>query len=487
MRLDIFENIQKLSFDFFDSRPHGKILIRVVNYINSLADMFANGIVNLIGDVFILAISIVMMFVINIKLALVAMAGLPFLFLGIWALKQSQRKAWQTYSNKSSNLNAYIHESISGMRVTQSFAREDENLEIFKNVTNETKMSWYKASFVQFLMNPMVETISILTISAVYIAAIFWFNSGGGIEIGALIAFTTYISMFWKPINDMSNFYNMIITNAAYLERIFETMDEQPLIEDTPGAVELPPVTGSVEFKNVTFAYEEGHNIIENLSFAVRPGESIALVGQTGAGKTTVTSLISRFYDVTGGEVLIDGHNVKDVTLKSLRRQMGVMMQDSFIFSGNIIDNIRYGNYIASDEDVIAAAKAVCADEFISSLPGGYYTEVTERGSTLSAGQRQLISFARALLADPKILILDEATSSIDTMTEMALQRGLEILLAGRTSFIIAHRLSTVKTADKIMVIGKGGILECGTHGELLKLKGNYYDLYRAQYDFLEN
>jgi len=490
MRSDIFGNVQRLSFDFFDSRPHGKILIRIVNYINSLAEMFSNGFAMLISDVFMLLIAIVFMFIVDWRMALIAIAGMPILITVILLMKKAQRRAWQAFSNKISNLNAYTHESIAGMKVTQSFAREDENMEIFKEISKETKKTWNHAMIMQYLLSPIVNIISNLTISAVYVAAVFWFGGGLGnpnaITIGMISAFIIYIHQFWQPINNIGNFYNIIITNTAYLERIFETIDEDPMVEDAVDAVEMPEIRGEVEFKNVTFGYEEGQTVLDDLSFNVDVGETIALVGHTGAGKTTVTALISRFYDVNSGEVLVDGVNIKAVTLKSLRCQMGVMMQDSFIFSGNIIDNIRYGNFLATDEEVISAAKAVCADEFISALPDGYYTEVTERGSTLSAGQRQLISFARALLANPKILILDEATSSIDTKTEMALQKGLEKLLKGRTSFIIAHRLSTIKNATRIMVIGDGGIIECGNHAELLEHKGQYYDLYKAQYDFLQ-
>jgi len=494
MRSDLFANIQNLSFDFFDSRPHGKILIRVVNYINSLADMFSNGLVQVILDVFNLFIVLGFMFFLDWRLTLVALAGMPVLIAVVMILQPAQRRAWQAFSNKISNLNAYTHESIAGMRVTQSFAREEENLDIFKEITDDTKKSWYDAMKIQILLWPIIHMISNLVITAVYVVTIFWFAGGpNAVSIGIITAFIIYVQQFWQPITNIGNFYNAIVTNTAYLERIFETMDEKPLIQDSPEAFEMPAIRGEVEFKNVDFGYKDGNGklVLENLSFKVNDGESIALVGHTGAGKTTVTSLISRFYDVTAGEVLVDGINVKDVKIKSLRRQMGVMMQDSFVFSGNIIDNIRYGNYEATDEEVIAAAKAVRADEFISALPDGYYTEVTERGSTLSAGQRQLISFARALLANPKILILDEATSSIDTRTEMALQKGLEELLKGRTSFVIAHRLSTIKNATKIMVIGGGtaasggGIIECGSHDELLKNKGQYYELCRAQYEFL--
>lgn len=296
----------------------------------------------------------------------------------------------------------------------------------------------------------------------------------------------SYIWRFWEPVSNLGNFYNSIITAVAYLERIFETIDELPLVANLPEAGELPPIKGKVEFRNVDFSYEQGEKILNNVSFIVNPGEAIALVGPTGAGKTTIVNLISRFYDIESGSVFMDGTDIKSVTLESLRKQMGIMMQDTFIFSGTIMDNIKYSRLDASDEQAIEAAKAVKAHDFISELKDGYNTEVNERGSRLSVGQRQLISFARALLADPKILILDEATSSIDTKTEMALQEGLERLLEGRTSFIIAHRLSTIKNASRIMYIDNGCIVEQGSHDELMNLKGAYWNLYTAQYRLLE-
>ena len=302
---------------------------------------------------------------------------------------------------------------------------------------------------------------------------------------GILVAFTAYIGRFWTPINTLANFYNSLLTAASYLERIFETIDEPVIVTDAPDATKMSPIEGTVEFKDVTFSYEKDRKILDSIHFTAKKGETYAIVGPTGAGKTTIVNLLSRFYNVDSGTILIDGVDISKVTLHSLRSQMGIMMQDSFIFSGTIMDNIRYGNMEATDEEVILAAKTVCAHDFIMSLENGYYTEVNERGSRLSAGQRQLISFARAILADPKILILDEATSSIDTETELLLQKGLNRLLEGRTSFIIAHRLSTIKNADCIMYINNGGIQEKGNHEELMARKGDYYKLYISQFDFL--
>lgn len=484
IRKDIFEHLQKLPFNYYDSRPHGKILVRVVNYVNSLSDLLSNGIINLITDLFTLVAIIGFMLFLNVKLTLICMAGLPILIAAIMLVKNAQRKAWQKVSRKQANMNAYIHESICGIKVTQSFAREEENLDIFKNLNEGYRSAWMKAVKTQFLLWPIIENISILGVSMVFVAGISWLDKG--VTTGIMIAFMGYIWRFWEPVTNLGNFYNAIVNSMAYLERIFETIDEKPLVDNLPGAGEMPAIKGRVTFDHVNFCYEQGERILKDVSFTVERGETIALVGTTGAGKTTIVNLISRFYDVECGQVRIDGTDVSKVTLHSLRSQMGVMLQDSFIFSGTIMDNIRYSRLDATDEEIINAAKAVKAHDFIIGLQDGYNTEVNERGSRLSAGQRQLISFARALLADPKILILDEATSSIDTNTELALQEGLERLLAGRTSFIIAHRLSTIKNASRIMYIDNGNIVEQGTHGELMKRKGAYWNLYTAQYRLLE-
>ncbi|HCS99280.1 MAG TPA: multidrug ABC transporter ATP-binding protein, partial [Enterococcus faecalis] len=441
MRFSIFEHLQKLPFSYFDSRPHGKILIRVVNYINTLSDLLSNGLINLISDLFNVIITLIFMLFIDVKLTLYSLLLLPVLFVMVLFIQGKQRKAYQELSNKQSNLNAYIHESISGIKITQSFAREDENFQIFNEVREEYRQSFMKAVRVQYLLWPAVQNISVITTCFIYFVGIR--QLGVSVTTGTLIAFIGYINNFWNPVINIGNFYNSLITATAYLERIFETMDVVPEIQDAPHAIALPPIKGTVDFQHVYFRYEEGKNILNDVSFHIEPGQTIALVGPTGAGKTTIINLLSRFYDVNEGAVKIDGYDVRDVTLRSLRKQMGVMLQDTFIFSGTIIENIRYGNLAATEEEVIQAAKIVRAHDFIKDLKDGYETVVEERGSTLSAGQRQLISFARALLADPKILILDEATSSIDTKTEELLQEGLQQLLKGRTSFIIAHRLST--------------------------------------------
>ncbi|EAF1445297.1 ABC transporter ATP-binding protein [Listeria monocytogenes] len=484
MRTAIFGHLQKLPFSYFDSRPHGKILIRVVNYINMLSDLLSNGLINLISDILSVIVTLGFMLMIDPVLTLYSLALIPVLFVIVMVIKTAQRKAYQVLSNKQSNMNAYIHESIAGIKVTQSFSREEENFEIFTEVSNEYRRSWMKAVKIQFLLWPGVQNIAVMTTCLIYFVGI----KGYGVDVstGTLIAFIGYVGNFWNPVINIGNFYNSLITATTYLERIFETMDVEPDIKDIPNAKKMPPIVGNVDFKDVYFRYEEGVDILKGINFHVDAGESIALVGPTGAGKTTIINLLSRFYNINSGEILVDGENVEEVTLRSLRSQMGVMLQDTFIFSGTIIENIRYGKLDATEEEIIAAAKVVRAHDFISGLKDGYYTEVKERGSTLSAGQRQLISFARALLADPKILILDEATSSIDTQTEILLQEGLERLLEGRTSFIIAHRLSTIKNSSRIFYIDNGRIQEAGSHEELMAQHGYYYNLYQSQFDMLQ-
>lgn len=484
IREDIFKHLQELPFSYYDERPHGKIQVRVVNYVNNLSDLLSNGIINTITDLCNLIFILIFMFAMSPKLTLICLCGLPVLVIYVVFLKRRQSHAWQVQSNKQSNLNAYIAESINGIRVTQAFVREEKNMNIFNDLSMSYRNAWLKAVYYNFAMGPMVDLISTITTSFIYVVGVSCIINGGqsGVTVGVLIAFTAYISRFWAPINTIASFYNSLLTAISYLERIFETIDEPVEVKDAPDATDMPPIKGDVSFENVKFSYEDGVPILKDVSFDVKQGQTIAIVGPTGAGKTTIVNLLSRFYNVDSGKVLIDGIDISKVKIHSLRTQMGVMMQDSFIFSGTIMDNIRYGNKTATDEEVIKAAKTVCAHDFIMEMEDGYNTQVNERGSRLSVGQRQLISFARALLEDPAILILDEATSSIDTETEIVLQEGLNNLLKGRTSFIIAHRLSTIKNADTIMYIDKGGIVEAGSHDELLENKGAYYELYMSQY-----
>ncbi len=479
IRCDLFEHMQRLSFEYYDSRPHGKILTRIINYINAVSDLMTNGLVNFILEIINLLFITVFMFFVNWQLALVTMAGLPIYAFVMLMIKNGQRKAWQQVNNKSSNLNAYLHESIVGVKISQMFTREEENAEINDKLAKKYKKAWMRAVAFSNMVWPSTDVVSIIVRAMIFGVGLL--GMGGTVSFGTIIAMTDYSARFWQPLMNLSNLMNTFINAVANLERIFEMMDEPVTVDDLPGAEEMPEIRGDVHFRDVTFAYEPGINVLEHLSFDVRAGESIALVGPTGAGKTTIVNLISRFYNLSGGEVDIDESDISKVTLRSLRSQMGIMLQDSFIFSGTLRDNIAYGKLDASDEEIRSACRIVGIDSYIMSLPEGYNTVVNERGSGLSQGQKQLIAFARTIVSDPKILVLDEATSSIDAKTERYLQNGLNHLLKGRTSFIIAHRLSTIRSCDRIMYVSNKGITEAGSHDELMAKKGDYYKLYTAQ------
>jgi ATP-binding cassette subfamily B multidrug efflux pump len=485
LRKDLFTHIQSLSFSYYDSRPAGKILVRIINDVNSLGDLLSNGIINLVIDLFTLVVVMAIMMSIHFRLALVAMITVPITAIVVMLLKKHIRFAWQVVRKKNSNMNAYLHESLAGMRVTQAFTRESETRKVYHQLSEDIRSTWMRAVGINYLLSPAFEIIGAIGTVLVYIFGLNFLDEGT-VTVGILVAFLNYVWRFWHPLNNLCNFYNSLLVAMASTERIFETLDEKPDIHDEGDAIDMPEIKGEVQFEHVDFSYDPEKPVLKDVSFTVRPGETIALVGPTGAGKSTIVNLISRFYDPVSGAVKVDGMDIRDVKLESLRKQMGVMLQDSFIFSGTIMDNIRYGKLDASDEEVMEAARIVHADTFIRDMEDGYNTEVKERGSRLSHGQKQLISFARALLANPRILILDEATSSIDTQTELLVQKGLEQLLKGRTSFVIAHRLSTIRNASRIMVVDQGKIMECGSHDELIEQKGIYYELYQAQYKYLE-
>ncbi len=484
IRSQLYEHIQTLSFHFFDSRPTGKILARIVGDINSLKDMLSDSVTKLLPDFLTLIGIACIMLVKSWQLALAAFLTLPLLAGGMFVIQIRAHKLWQIHRQKNSNLNAFIHENFSGIRIVQSFAAEPEREADFDRCALEYRDSFVDAVKVADLFSALVETVWGLGGFLLYFIGI-RIVGADKIGVGTFLAFSTYLGMFWSPIRNLASFYNKIVTNISAAERVFDILDTPAEIKDEAGSVELPEIKGGVAFKNVSFAYtdEPEKLVLENVSFLVRPGETIALVGPTGAGKTTIASLISRFYDVTAGSIEIDGYNTREVTLESLRKQMGVMTQDTFLFTGTIRENICYGKEDAKEEEMIAAAKAVNAHEFIMKTKKGYDTQISERSSGLSIGQRQLLAFARTMLSDPRILILDEATSSIDTHTELLVQAGIEAMLKNRTSFIIAHRLSTIRGADRIFYIDDKNILEAGSHEELMAKKGAYYRLYESQFE----
>ena len=483
IREELYVHIQKLSFNFFDSRPTGKILARIMGDVNSLKDILSDSVTTLIPEFLTVIAVAAIMIIKNVYLALSVLDVMPFLTVCIVIVQKAAHKRWQLVRKKSSNLNAYIHEELSGIRIIQSFTAKDEAMDNFDGLLKEHKDSFVNAVLIADGFSALIEiSWGVGTFLLYYIGV--KVLGVGTVGVGTLLAFGTYSTMFWSPIRNLANFYNKIVTNISAAERIFEILDTEPEISDSKDAYELPEIKGAVEFDDVTFSYSDkaDSNVLQNVSFSVKPGENIALVGPTGAGKTTIVSLISRFYEVSSGRILIDGNDISKVSIESLRSQMGVMTQDNFLFSGTIKDNIRYGKLDATDEEIINAAKAVHAHDFIMKLEKGYDTEISERGSRLSNGQRQLLAFARTMVSNPGILILDEATSSIDTHTEILVQKGIEAMLKGRTSFVIAHRLSTIKNANRIFVIDKGGIIESGSHDELMAKRGAYYELYAAQF-----
>lgn len=480
IRTDIFDRLQLLSFDYFDNRPDGKIVVRVTEYINGLADFFTNYV--MMFAIYIVKIVVVTMFMLSLSpmLTVIVFATVVPMMTIVFLLRSYLKKMYTAHRAKNSNRTAFLVESIMGEQIVKNYNRIEKNKEIYSQIHEDSVNMWWTIVKRSRLNSPVVQlfwNVGTLCIFGVALSMIL----GGNEEItaGMVITFTTYMSSFQDPLSQISTIIQELAQVSSNLEQVFDTIDYPVDIQNKENPIELKDVRGKVDFEDVTFSYDEDVNILEHFNLHVRPGEMIALVGPTGAGKTTVINMLTRFYDVKQGSVRIDDVDVRDASLHSLRSEVGVLMQDPFIFKGTIMDNIRYGRWDATDEECIAAAKTIFADKFIRRLKGGYQHVLEERGSGLSAGERQLISFARIVLKNPSVVILDEATSAIDTETELLIQEALEVLLKGKTSFIVAHRLSTIRNADRILYIRNKGIAEEGTHEELMAKKGYYYELAR--------
>lgn len=479
IRHDIFYKLQVLPFDYFDNRPAGKIVVRVTDYIAELADFFTNYLMTFILNVVKIVVVTVIMLVLSPLLTLAVYCAVVPLAVCVFLIRRAIRRLFRSHRAKVSNRSAFLVESIMGEKIIQNYNRSAYNEQIYHDLQLDSAKYWMRIVRRNELNTPVVELFWNIGTVLLYAFAFYLQQSGVAGITGTAVAFLSYMTLFSAPLTQLSVIVQNLAQVSANLERVFETIDTPPSIADDAESVELGEVQGTVDFEDVTFCYEEGLNILEHFDLHVRPGETIALVGPTGAGKTTVINLMTRFYDVKSGAVKIDGVDVRHIKLHSLRRKVGVLMQDPFLFKGTVIENIRYGRPDATDEECVAAAKAIFADECIMRLQDGYYTQLAEQGEGLSAGEKQLISFARIILKDPSVVILDEATSSVASDTEKRIQSALEVMLRGRTSFIVAHRLSTIRNADRILFIANKGIAEEGTHEQLIKRRGLYYNLYK--------
>ncbi len=481
LRVKMFAHVQKLALKFFDKTPIGRTVTRVTNDVESLNELFSSGIVMVFSDVFIIIWIFAFMFFMNWELSLVTLSVLPVLFYGTFLFRKKVRESYRDVRLHLGRLNSFMQEHVTGMGTVQIFAKEKEESESFSKINKDYTDANIRSIFYYAVFYPGVEFLS-----SIALALIIWYGGGeviqGTLTIGVLFAFIQYTEMFFRPIRDLSEKYNILQTAMASSERIFKLLDTDTFVRNPENPVKLKEVKGEIEFKNVWFAYNDEDHVLKNISFKIEPGQTVAIVGATGAGKTSLINILTRFYDINKGAIYLDGTDIKEIDKRDLRKHISTVLQDVFLFSGTIRSNISLNDKSISDERIISAAKSVGADRFIQNLPDGYDEVVREKGSSLSVGQRQLISFARALAFDPKILILDEATSSVDTETEILIQQAIEKLLVKRTSIVIAHRLSTIQNADKILVMHKGELRETGTHRELLAQRGIYYKLYQLQY-----
>lgn len=482
IRKEIFEHIQKLSFRFYDTRPAGKIISRITNDVQAISDFVNSGIVSFFGEVISITGIIIIMFSINLKLALIAVGVIPLFIIIIIVLKNPSEKAWSQTRRTMADINGNMNETLQGMRVIQAFSRQEYNIDKFNDINRKNYRAHMRAIVIQLFSWPLVEFVGMAgSCLIIYLGAKMVIAQE--ISVGTVVAFANYIWKLWSPLSALSRVYSQALSAMASSDRIFQILDTEPEIIDSPQGVPLEEIKGTIEFKNVTFGYNPSERLVlHDINFTVNPGEVVALVGPTGAGKTSIINLLMRFYDPVSGNILIDGHDLKDIKFSSYRSKVGMVLQDSFIFSGTIRENILYGKLDATEGELAEAAKATRVDRFVEKFKEKYETQAEERGGRLSAGQRQLLAFARALISNPSILILDEATSDVDTETESHIKEALKVLFEGRTSVVIAHRLSTIEHADKIIVIDDGRIIEQGTHGELLSQKGEYYRLYVNQF-----
>jgi ATP-binding cassette subfamily B protein len=486
LRGELFIHLQALSMAYHDRHRIGDLMSRVTNDSEAINQVLSNGLITFITNILTLSGIMVSMFVLNWQLAIGALLLLPLMVYITGMVTRRSRIAFREVQRNLGSMNAVMEENIAGIRVVKAFARAEETMDQFERANSNNRKSGVKADIITAALGPMFTTMSTLTIATTALLG-GWLALQDITTVGVIATFVVYIMNFFRPMRGIAMLYNHLQSALAGAERIFEVLDSNPTIQDLPTPKLLPDISGLVEFKNVTFGYDANNPVLIDISFSASPGETIALVGPTGAGKTTVINLLGRFYDVNAGVIKIDDHDIRSLESKLIRRQLGIVLQDTFLFSGTVMDNIRYGRLGASDDDIYKAAKLANADWFIRRLPQGYHTLVSEQGHNFSQGQRQLLAIARAVLADPRILILDEATSSVDTRTEMLIQKAILSLLEGRTAFVIAHRLSTIRSADQVLVINDGQIIERGNHESLLVEKGFYYNLYMSQYNLLDN